>query len=98
MTILHEILHELRVTKTKGVVLKLDFEKTYDKVYWNLLIEVLRQKNFHDKWVEWIKQCVEDGKVGVKLNGVHGSFFNTHKGLRQEDPLSPSFSIWLVMP
>jgi hypothetical protein len=92
--VLHEILHELRVTKTKGVVLKLDFEKadfekTYDKVHWDFLIDVLKQKNFHDKWIEWIKNCVEGGKVGVKINGVHGNFFNTHKGLRQGDPLSP---------
>jgi exonuclease III len=33
MIILHEILHELRVTKTKGIVLKLGFEKAYDKVH-----------------------------------------------------------------
>jgi hypothetical protein len=92
--VLHEILHELRVTKTKGVVLKLDFEKAYDKVHWDFLIDVLRQKNFHDKWIEWIKNCVEGGKVGVKINGVHGNFFNTHKGLRQGDPLSsPLFNL-----
>jgi hypothetical protein len=30
--ILHEILHELRVKRMQGVILKLDFEKTYDKV------------------------------------------------------------------
>jgi hypothetical protein len=32
VVILHEILHDLRVTKTRGIVLKLDFEKAYDKV------------------------------------------------------------------
>jgi hypothetical protein len=26
--------------------------------------------------------------VGININGNHGSFFNTHKGLRQGDPLS----------
>jgi hypothetical protein len=31
--ILHKILHELRVSKTKGIALKLDFEKVYDKVH-----------------------------------------------------------------
>jgi hypothetical protein len=42
VVILHEILHDLRTTKTKGVVVKLDFEKAYDKVHWNFLFEVLR--------------------------------------------------------
>jgi hypothetical protein len=42
----HEILHELRVSKTKGVILKLDFEKAYDKVHYNFLMEVLRQKRY----------------------------------------------------
>jgi hypothetical protein len=43
---LHEILHELRVSETKGVILKLDFEKAYDKVHWSFLWDVLRQKKF----------------------------------------------------
>jgi hypothetical protein len=89
VVILHEIQHELRSTKTKGVIIKLDFEKAYDKVNWNFLFEVLRQKNFPDIWREWIQQCIEGGKVGINLNGEHGNFFNTYKGLRQGDPLSP---------
>jgi hypothetical protein len=28
----------------QGVILKLDFEKAYDKVRWNFMIEVLRKK------------------------------------------------------
>lgn len=53
--ILHEILHELRVKNIKGIILKLDFEKAYDKVRWSFMMEVLRRKNFPDKWLEWIK-------------------------------------------
>jgi hypothetical protein len=45
VVILHEILHELRVKKMQGVILKLDFEKAYDKVRWNFMMEVLRKKN-----------------------------------------------------
>lgn len=32
VVILQEVLHELRVTKSSGVILKLDFEKAYDRV------------------------------------------------------------------
>ena len=32
--VLHEILHDTKVKKKDGLVLKLDFEKTYDKIYW----------------------------------------------------------------
>jgi subtilisin-like proprotein convertase family protein len=49
------------VKKLKGIILKLDFEKAYDKVNWNFMLEVLRKKNFPGKWIEWIKQIVEGG-------------------------------------
>lgn len=87
--ILQEILHELRVKKQSGIILKFDFEKTYDKVSWSFMMEVLRKKKLPNKWMEWMKQIVEGGRVGVNINGTPGDFFNTHKGLRQGDPLSP---------
>ena len=36
---LHEILNETKRNKEVGVVLKLDFEKTYDKINWNFLFD-----------------------------------------------------------
>lgn len=54
VVILHETLHELRVRKQKGVIMKLDFEKTYDKVQWSFLAEIMKKKGFPDKWIEWI--------------------------------------------
>jgi hypothetical protein len=89
VVILHETLHELRVSKVPGVILKLDFEKAYDKVSWKFMMEVLRKKNFPGKWLDWMKQIIEGGKVGININGAPGSFFSTHRGLRQGDPLSP---------
>jgi len=34
VVILHETIHELHRKKQDGVILKLDFEKAYDKLQW----------------------------------------------------------------
>ena len=73
VVILHEVLHELWVKKQRGVILKLDFKKAYDKVSWNFMLEVLRQKNFPKKWISWMRQVIEGGKVGINLNGKPGN-------------------------
>jgi hypothetical protein len=89
VVVLHETLHELRRKKQKGIILKLDFEKAYDKVNWVFLQQVLRMKGFSSKWCQWIGKIVTGGSVSVKVNDETGPFFQTRKGLRQGDPLSP---------
>lgn len=37
VVILHETLHELKRKKKKGIILKIDFEKAYDKVNWSFM-------------------------------------------------------------
>jgi hypothetical protein len=34
VVILHETIHELHMRKQNGVILKIDFEKAYDKIKW----------------------------------------------------------------
>lgn len=87
--ILHEVLHELKSKNQSGIILKLDFEKAYDKVQWDFLFDVLQRKGFGEKWIGWIKQATMNGRVAININGVGEEFFKTHKGLRQGDPLSP---------
>ena len=72
-----------------GVVLKIDSEKAYDKVQWPFLQQVMRMKGFDPKWCHWINQFVSQGSVGIKVNDDLGHYFQTKKGLRQEDPVSP---------
>ena len=90
VVVLHETLHELkRKKKLNGVVLKLDFEKAYDKVNWDFLQQTLRMKGFSSRWCDWIEKIVSKGKVNVKINDELGHYFQTRKGVRQGDPLSP---------
>jgi hypothetical protein len=89
VVMLHETIHELHRKKMSGVILKLDFEKAYDKVNWDFLQQTLRIKGFSGKWCHWINQIVSKGSVGVKVNDNVGRYFQTKKNLRQGDPLSP---------
>ena len=58
---LHEILHETKRRNEIGVILKLDFEKAYDKVNWKLLFACLGKRGFNSRWCGWIKQVVNGG-------------------------------------
>lgn len=73
--VLHEVIHELKRTKGKGLIMKIDFEKAYDKVRWNFLETVMKGKGFPDKWISWVMQAVQGGKVCVNVNGERGNYF-----------------------
>ncbi|WVZ80083.1 hypothetical protein U9M48_027589, partial [Paspalum notatum var. saurae] len=89
VVILHETLHELHKNKLNGVVLKLDFEKVYDKVNWSFPHQALRMKVFSSRWCQWIDSIASKGSVNIKMNADYGRYFQTKKGLMQGDPLSP---------
>jgi hypothetical protein len=86
---LHEIMHDVKNNKRYGLILKLDFEKAYDKISWDFLFEMLRQRGFDEIWCKWIKEVVTSGTLSVQVNGSVGSYFKSGKGVRQGDPLSP---------
>ena len=79
-----------------GVLCKLDLEKAYDHVNWNLLLYMLRRCGFSDKWCQWIYARISSVRFSVLVNGNSRGFFHTFKGLRQGDPLSP-LSFLLIM-
>jgi hypothetical protein len=66
---LHEIVHELKRKKLKGVILKIDFEKAYDSIRWDFVEEVLEKKGFDNKLKEWIMSSVRGGGVCINING-----------------------------
>ena len=40
----HEVLHQVRISKQKGVIFKLDFDKAFDRINWEFLLEVLQAR------------------------------------------------------
>jgi hypothetical protein len=70
-------------------VLKLDFEKAFDTVEHDLILQVLYFRVFGPKWLGCIRDILHSGTSSVLLNGVPGKSFHCKRGVRQEDPLSP---------
>jgi hypothetical protein len=72
-----------------GVLCKLDITKAFDHVNWKFLLYMLKRCGFGDKWVYWISHCISSACHSVLVNGSLAGFFNSSRGLRQGDPLSP---------
>jgi len=62
--------------------LQLDYEKAYDKVNWDFLLEVLEKRNFGAKWLMWMNKILVNGFGGISVNSVEGNYFEIGKGLR----------------
>jgi hypothetical protein len=73
----------------RWVILKLDFEKAYDKVKWSFLQQTLRMKGFSPEWHTSINVFMSVVSVAIRVNVDTSCYFQTRKGLRQGDPLSP---------
>jgi hypothetical protein len=84
-----EYLHLCHKCRKELLILKLDFEKAFDKVEHEVIIQVLRQKGFPRKWVKWINEILSLGTSFVLHNGVLGKVFHYRRGIRQGDSLSP---------
>ncbi|GJU54017.1 putative RNA-directed DNA polymerase [Tanacetum coccineum] len=87
--IANEIVNFVKEKKINLLLFKVDFEKAFDSVNWNFLLDTMSQMNFGPKWCNWISSCLSSSSVSVLVNGSASKEFKMECGLRQGDPLSP---------
>lgn len=93
----HEIMHHLNLKKgnVAYMALKIDMAKAYDRVEWNVLLQLLQLHGFSPHFCALIRECISTTSFSVLLNGAPFGLFNASRGIRQGDPLSPSLFIVL---
>jgi hypothetical protein len=84
-----EYLHICHKSKTELIILKLDFEKAFDKIEHKAMLQIMEYKGFDNIWLGWMRSIFASGRSYVILNGVPRKTFHCKRGVRQGDPLSP---------
>jgi hypothetical protein len=67
--------------KKEVVILKLDFEKAFDKLEHQVILQLLKNKGFSEKWIGWIQNILRTPSSLVILNGVPKKSFNCKSGI-----------------
>eukprot|EP00253_Pinus_taeda_P004076 PITA_04076 len=84
-----EVIHSVKQKKKKGMVLKIDLSKAYDRINWLYLRLLLTHLGFNYSFISWIMGCISNVSFVVLINGAASPFFKSQRGLRQGCPLSP---------
>lgn len=89
--VMQEAIHSLNHLKgNKGFMfIKLDLEKTYDRLEWSFILNSLELLNIPVFIINLIYYCISSSNLSINWNGSKTEAFSASRGLRQGDPISP---------
>ncbi|GJR11179.1 cysteine-rich receptor-like protein kinase [Tanacetum coccineum] len=79
----------MRKVQSKGLIFKVDFEKSYDSLNRRFLMDIMKKMGFRNKWCKWIESCLRSSTVSILVNGSPTYEFYLERRVRQGDMISP---------
>ena len=65
----------------------IDFQKAFDSLEWNYLLNWLQYFNFGPDFIRWVTTFYKNIQSCVINNGIISDYFTLQRGVRQGDPL-----------
>lgn len=78
------------------MALKLDMSKAYNRIEWSFVEGVLSAMGFPIHLIQLIMRCISTISYQILINEQPNNNFKLERGLRQDDPLSPSILVYFI--
>lgn len=75
--------------KISNMLLKLDLEKTFDRLEWSFFEKTLLFFNFSTSLIKLIMSCITTSSTSILINDTRTFYFYPSRGILLGDPLSP---------
>nr|XP_025670679.1 uncharacterized protein LOC112770555 [Arachis hypogaea] len=72
----------IKMRKKEAVIIKLDFQKAYDRIRWSFVDLMLQKMDFGRRWRSWVMECVSTSSMLVLINGSPSKPFKMEMDLR----------------
>jgi len=82
----------------KHVLLKVDFEKAYDRLEWRFIHKCLEIMNFGPNFRRWVGGLLENASVILHVNGASSEHIRITRSVRQGCPLAPLLFVLATEP
>jgi Reverse transcriptase (RNA-dependent DNA polymerase) len=70
-----ETLYHLAKNKVPSIFMKIDFQKAFNTLSWDFLLEALGAKGFPNLFISWVKNLLIFSTSFLKINGLKGDTF-----------------------